>query len=85
MQLSVQVDQRKSPRRRALLGGEIVLNNGRSTIDCLVRDLSDGGLRIKLHAPHPIPKEFEIKFGTRREQVELVWQRGVDAGVKFKS
>ena len=40
MMTEPQTDHRKAQRRHTLKGGRIVFNNGRSTFDCIVRNLS---------------------------------------------
>jgi hypothetical protein len=41
-------ERRKVVRHRALKSARIVFNSGRSTIDCLVRNQSDFGARLKI-------------------------------------
>jgi hypothetical protein len=40
-------DRRKVHRRRVLKDARILLGNGRSTMSCVVRDLSDFGARLQ--------------------------------------
>ena len=52
---------------------------------CIVTDRSSKGARLGLGADHPLPQRFEIEFITtgRRVPAQLVWQRGLVAGVQF--
>jgi hypothetical protein len=78
-------DKRRFPRRRVLKQGRIILNNRFSVIDCMVRDISLGGCRIRLYAKFALPLHFILAFpalGVERE-VALVWQNERDAGVRF--
>lgn len=54
------MDKRASPRHRTLKGAHIVFNNGASTIDCIVRDLSETGARLKVTTVLGIPDLFDL-------------------------
>ncbi|HFB98289.1 MAG TPA: hypothetical protein ENJ62_04040 [Bryobacterales bacterium] len=65
--------------------GRIIFNNRYSVIDCLVRDVSVGGCRLRLHTTLTLPPRFVLGFpalGVER-QVQLIWQKDRDAGVAF--
>jgi hypothetical protein len=72
-------------RKRALLGARIVFNNRSSVIDCTIRDLSEGGARLILGHPVPVPSEFELDIPSKAQRLhcELRWAAGVTCGVKF--
>lgn len=76
-------DKRSKARRRVLLGGTIVFNGGFSTIDVVVRNVSDDGLRLQMPTPAPIPKHVQIHFGGHKRQAEVMWQRALTAGLRF--
>ncbi len=78
-------EKRRHPRRRVLKQGRIILNNRFSIIDCTVRDVSLGGCRIRLFAEFLLPKSFILAFPALEleRQVELAWQNGKEAGVRF--
>lgn len=75
----------REPRRRSLLGARVVFNNGNSTVDCQVRDISENGARLILHGVATLPAEFELRFlqqgGSR--MVRVIWQRGTEFGVRY--
>lgn len=48
-------DRRAAARRRVLLGGKIVFDQGARSLDCTIRDLSEKGARIRLSSPVPLP------------------------------
>ncbi len=49
-----------SVRRRVLKSGKVAFNAGRSTIDCTVRSLSDGGASFDVISSAGIPDEFKL-------------------------
>jgi hypothetical protein len=80
-------NRRQGPRQRTMLAAQIELNNGGSALDCLVRNLSDGGARIKIEAAHTLPDRFQlhlIKTSTRRA-AEVKWRTATELGIEFTS
>ena len=53
-------DNRKSPRRRVLKAGLIAFNNRHSTLQCTVRDISEGGARLLTAGSINAPDTFEL-------------------------
>ena len=78
-------DQRIAPRLKALLAAKISFNNGQSTLDCLIRNLSDTGAKLIVSAAIALPDGFDLlipqKSLTRR--VRIAWRRGEAMGVRF--
>ena len=54
---------RKETRRRVLKGAQIAFKGRGAVIDCMVRDLSDGGACLKVASPIGIPDTFELGSG----------------------
>ncbi len=79
------IERRQSQRRRVFKNGKIVLNAGQSVVDCMVRDLSPSGARLRLAGVFAIPVSFELLVvgsgGPR--PVQRVWQRSNEIGVTF--
>lgn len=77
-------EQRRFARRRALKGGRIAFNHGRSTINCMIRDLSPSGARLEVANAVGIEHEFTLAFddGTRR-RCRVRRMSGTSIGVEF--
>lgn len=77
--------RRLQPRRRVLKSASVVLNNRASTIDCLVRDISDAGARIAVEGLFRPPHEFDLKIPSARQDhaCEVVWRHENQIGVRF--
>lgn len=75
----------RSMRQRALKGAVISYSDGAISLDCLVRDYSPGGVKIKLVSDTPVPNSFSLHIPTDgiRAQCEVRWRRGVEIGVEF--
>src|SRR5262245_4443090 len=79
------VEARRAPRKRVILGGKVVYNEGSYTTDCRIRDLSDGGARIVLSGGVVIPTRV-VLIDTRNAtayEAEVVWMNPPDVGLKF--
>lgn len=81
---------RAHPRQRTLKGARIIFNNGQSSYDVVIRDLSEGGAKLKLGAATWIvPDHFDLivsnaNTGTpTRHHCEKRWQRGDLVGARF--
>jgi len=78
--------ERVSERRKAVKEGKVILSKW-TVINCLIRDLSDTGARLKFDGPTQLPPEFRLRISTTGAEapVELAWQRGLEAGVRFET
>ena len=78
------LEQRGTRRQRMLKEAKVVLADW-ATIDCSIRDLSSTGARLVFGGPTPLPESFEVLMVSAEKLIpaELVWQRGLAAGVHF--
>ena len=79
------VEKRTEHRRRGLLRGSVVYGGGRSSMDCVVRDLTTAGARLRFSDPVVVPPIFELRLIERGERhpAHKVWVRDLDMGVEF--
>lgn len=79
-------DHRAAPRQRVLKGGRIVINDGFSTFQCTVRNLSATGARLKVAGVVGIPDSFELLMDDgRRFACIAKWKTEFEIGVAFGS
>jgi hypothetical protein len=79
------VESRKTTRKRVILGGKVVYNEGSYTTDCRIRDISDAGARIVLAPGIVIPTRV-VLVDTRSAiayESEVIWLRPPDFGLRF--
>ncbi|MDR3476282.1 MAG: diguanylate cyclase [Devosia sp.] len=78
-------DRRNAIRHRCLKRGILVFNNGFSTVNCLVRDLSSTGARIEVDGSFDALEAFELRLVESGQQfkVEKRWQNGSKFGLRF--
>ena len=79
-------EQRQTPRKNAFVGGQITFGNDKSTMFCLVRDISEQGAKLELSDAASVPEQFGLrvngKDGTYRARV--IWRNANDLGVAFE-
>ena len=77
-------ESRECPRMRVLKGVKIVLGAS-SVLDCVVRDLTNSGARVKLQNTANLPEDVAITFdgGRTCRQCRVVWRTLSEIGVQF--
>ena len=77
-------DRRQSPRIPAREIGEILTENGRGAISCMVRNLSGTGAMLET-GTSDLPSLFVLVNHVRRLRTvcRVVWRRGNHLGVRF--
>ena len=77
-------EHRVAQRRTTLKGGMIVFNNGRSSIDCTVRNLSGRGAKLMVASAIGIPDSFDLVLPTTLKQpCRVAWRKAKEIGVSF--
>ncbi|PYB71424.1 MULTISPECIES: PilZ domain-containing protein [Rhizobium] len=79
-----ETERRREPRLRALKAGRAVLAGGRSTFDCMVRNLSPIGAKVVFESTADIPPRFSLRFqdGTAHD-CAVKWRTQREMGVEF--
>ena len=82
---SANTDKRMAPRVRALLGSRVAHLDGNFCIDCVTRDLSTKGARIRLGTLQRLPDlVYLIDNKTRRAyEARVCWRRSPEFGLHF--
>ena len=77
-------DRRRSVRHRTLKEAKVVLHDW-STIDCIIRNISEGGAHLDFSDPVALPEHFGVLLVATNTLVpaDRVWERGKAAGVRF--
>jgi hypothetical protein len=76
---------RVAPRARTLLQARIEFNNGATTVDCTVRDMSETGARLQVSDNVALPPGFALYVPkhARRYEVHQRWRREGFVGIEF--
>lgn len=80
-------EQTFMPRGRTFLAGKVISNFGQSSIDCVVRRISDDGATIDVESVFGVPEHFHLLIpGEGRPQpCKRKWQSGKQIGVAFET
>jgi PilZ domain len=78
-------DMRKTPRRKTLKGGQIVFDNGHSTIECVIRNMSKGGAMLTVTNMWGVPNRFVLKLSADSSKFEcrVAWKKSPQVGVQY--
>ena len=78
-------EKRRALRRRTLKGARVVFNNRQSSIDCVVRNLSDDGARLDLVSSIGVPDRLLLVFddGCSKRSCEVKWRKAKSIGLLF--
>ncbi|MGE6738717.1 PilZ domain-containing protein [Allorhizobium pseudoryzae] len=73
-----------APRRRMLKGARIVFNNGHSTINVVVRDMSETGARVTIENAHSVPDALVLVLDDgARFDCEVARRTLTELGLRF--
>ncbi|MBO0905801.1 PilZ domain-containing protein [Jiella sonneratiae] len=78
-------ERRAAPRMRVLKRAKLIFNNGFSTFDCIVRNISATGALLTIDDSVHLPKDFRIRIGEEpaTRPAELIYRRSMFAGIRF--
>jgi hypothetical protein len=81
---SMDETRRTSQRRRALKEAKVVLSDW-STIDCVIRDMSETGAKVQFGGPTELPGGVRLLIMSSNLLYPgiVAWQRGQSAGIHF--
>jgi len=87
MSLPKPQERRLSHRRILNRMAKILVGNGTLPRDCLVTDISDGGVRLHIEG-FDVPDEFVLMlsgdgFSNKERAYQVVWRLGYEIGAKF--
>jgi hypothetical protein len=73
-------------RQRAFLKGMLYYDNRRTSIECIVRDISDSGARLTFEHPVTVPDNVELFIPQKQETLRARVQRREpkEIGVAFE-
>src|SRR5436309_3477474 len=79
--------RRQSVRTRAVLSGMATINNSGSTMDCVVRNFSEGGACIEFDEIAKLPEEISLTI-TRKGRsflARMIWGQANKVGLAFRT
>src|SRR6202163_5078730 len=81
------IERREGSRQKSFLQGRIFFNNRRTSIDCLIRDISEHGARLKFSSMTATPDVVELYVPNKDEsyRAKVQWRNADEIGVGFDS
>ena len=78
-------ERRSSARQKSFLQGRIYFNNRRSSVDCLIRDYSETGARLKFSESVAVPEAIELYIPNKEvfHRARVEWRSGNEMGISF--
>ncbi|UXT20417.1 PilZ domain-containing protein [Agrobacterium tumefaciens] len=79
-------ERRVSSRLRTLKGARILYNNGSTTRDCAIRNLSSGGAKLVMETTVGLPEHFTLALEDGSQRLcQVRWRKFTELGVEFAS
>ena len=78
-------ERRSGTRQKSFLRGRIYFNNRRSSVDCLIRDISAEGARLVFSDAITVPDIVDIYIPQKEQtlRAHVHWRHGQELGVTF--
>ena len=79
------VEARRSERIRSFLRARIIFNNGASTFECTIKNISLHGAKIDIAHSMSVPSEFDLEVPQRGRtyRAKMMWRAADSVGVEF--
>jgi len=80
-------DRRQSVRARTVLSGVAAINSSGSTMDCVVRNISEGGACVEFENIARFPEEMSLSIARKGRSflARMVWGHANKVGLAFRS
>lgn len=78
-------ERRRAVRQKSFLRGSIQFNQGRNSVDCLIRDITVYGARLVFSDSVTTPDAVDIYIPQKdqRFRAHVIWRHGQEMGVAF--
>lgn len=76
-------NRRLSERKRCFRHSRVVFNNGASSVECVVRDVSEKGARLLFTDTLGVPSEFDLSTDEMERRCLVKWRSNFALGVEF--
>lgn len=76
-------ERRGGQRKRTLRAAKIVYGDFRYTLDCVIRDSSETGARVRCANSSDAPANFYLFEGGLLLKSDVAWRRGDELGLRF--
>ncbi len=82
--MDLRLEKRLQPRRNTMIIATIVFDGGRTRLDCVIRNLSEGGAKLEVATVKNIPQSFDLLVPRHRpHHCRVAWRALKELGVQF--
>ena len=81
------VDRRQSGRDKVFLGGVAEINERGSTMDCVVRNISDRGACVEIDEAAKLPEKLNLNIPRKGRSflAQMIWRHANRVGLAFRT
>jgi PilZ domain len=83
---AIMIERRQNARARVIYSGVIAYNDRSSTVDCVVRNFSEDGVKVEFDNTALLPDQIDLLIAkkSRSFNAKLVWRGEREAGLTFR-
>jgi PilZ domain len=83
---AIMIERRQNGRARVIYSGVIAYNDRSSTVDCVVRNFSEDGVKVEFDNTALLPDEIDLLIAkkSRSFDAKIVWRGETEAGLAFR-
>lgn len=80
-------DRRESVRDKVFMGGVAEINGSNSTMNCVVRNVSDTGACVEFNSAVRLPDEMNLKISRKGRSflARMIWRQANRVGLAFRA
>ena len=80
------LDRRRSVRDQVIFGGVAEINERGSTMDCVVRNISEGGACVEFDETAKLPEEMRLTIARKGRSffAKMIWRQADKVGLAFR-
>jgi hypothetical protein len=81
------LDRRQSMRDKVIYGGVASVNDRGSTVDCVVRNISEGGACVEFEQTAKLPEEMRLTIARKGRSffARMIWRQANKVGLAFRT
>ena len=81
------LDRRQSVRDKVIFGGVAEINERGSTMDCVVRNISEGGACVEFDETAKLPDEMNLTIARKGRSffARMIWRQADRVGLAFRT
>jgi hypothetical protein len=81
------LDRRQSARDRVIFGGVATINDRGSTMDCVVRNISERGACVEFDETAKLPEEIRLTIARKGRSflARMIWRQADKVGLAFRT